>query len=106
MQLDSCSIKATDGCRTQSTVADDQRLARCPCDMTGPTATWLWSELKQLGPPVICIDARHARAVLSVALNLLFNQDPFPLHLLKLSRHEAPLPQSKRFDMTKTRSRP
>ena len=59
-----------------------------------------------LGAPVICIDARHARAVLSVALNLLFNQDPFPLHLLKLSRHEAPLPQSKRFDMTKTRSRP
>ena len=75
MQLDSCSIKATDGCRTQSTVADDQRLAQRPCDMTGPTATWLWSELKQLGPPVICIDARHARAVLSVALNLLFNQD-------------------------------
>ena len=28
---------------------------------TGPTATWLWSELKQLGLPVICID--HARAV-------------------------------------------
>src|SRR5712671_1867245 len=24
---------------------------------TGPTATWLWTELKQLGLPVICIDA-------------------------------------------------
>ena len=23
---------------------------------TGPTATWLWSELKQLGLPMICID--------------------------------------------------
>jgi transposase len=27
---------------------------------TGPTATWLWTELKRLGLPVICIDARHA----------------------------------------------
>jgi transposase len=25
---------------------------------TGPTATWLWTELKQLGLPVICIDAK------------------------------------------------
>src|SRR6516165_6412568 len=33
---------------------------------TGPTATRLWSELKQLGLPVICIDARHARAVLKM----------------------------------------
>src|ERR671930_913399 len=36
---------------------------------TGPTATWLWSELKQLGLPVICIDARHARAVLKMQIN-------------------------------------
>jgi len=27
---------------------------------TGPTSTWLWTELKRLGLPVICIDARHA----------------------------------------------
>jgi hypothetical protein len=26
---------------------------------TGPTATWLWTELKQLGLPVIRIDARQ-----------------------------------------------
>ena len=25
---------------------------------TGPTSTWLWTQLKQLGLPVICIDAR------------------------------------------------
>jgi GAF domain-containing protein len=31
---------------------------------TGPTATWLWTELKRLGLPVICIDARHAKDVL------------------------------------------
>jgi transposase len=29
---------------------------------TGPTATWLWAELKRLGLPIICIDARHAKA--------------------------------------------
>src|SRR6266480_1912113 len=36
---------------------------------TGPTATWLWTELKQLGLPVICIDARHAKAVLKMQIN-------------------------------------
>src|SRR3954464_13016401 len=36
---------------------------------TGPPVTWLWSELKQLGLPVICIDARHARAVLKMQIN-------------------------------------
>jgi transposase len=36
---------------------------------TGPTATWLWTELKQLGLPVICMDARHAKAVLKMQIN-------------------------------------
>jgi transposase len=36
---------------------------------TGPTATWLWTELKQLGLPAICIDARHAKAVLKMQIN-------------------------------------
>ena len=36
---------------------------------TGPTTTWLWTELKRLGLPVICIDARHARAVLKMQIN-------------------------------------
>src|SRR6059036_1445005 len=36
---------------------------------TGPTATWLWTELKQLGLPVICIDARHAKAALKMQIN-------------------------------------
>jgi transposase len=35
----------------------------------GPTATWLWTELRQLGLPVICIDARHAKAVLKMQIN-------------------------------------
>ena len=36
---------------------------------TGPTSTWLWHELKALDLPVICIDARHAKAALSMQIN-------------------------------------
>ncbi len=36
---------------------------------TGPTSTWLWTELHALGLPVICIDARHAKAALSMQIN-------------------------------------
>jgi len=36
---------------------------------TGATTTWLWTELKRLGLPVICIDARHAKAVLKMQIN-------------------------------------
>ena len=36
---------------------------------TGPTTTWLWHELRARGLPVICIDARHAKAALSMQIN-------------------------------------
>lgn len=36
---------------------------------TGPTTTWIWHELRALGFPVICIDARHAKAALSMQIN-------------------------------------
>ena len=36
---------------------------------TGPTATWLWTELRKQGLPVICIDARHAEAALKMQIN-------------------------------------
>jgi len=36
---------------------------------TGPTTTWLWHEIRALGLPVICIDARHAKAALSMQIN-------------------------------------
>jgi transposase len=47
---------------------------RAPCVVrigleTGPTTTWLWTELKRLGLPAICIDARHAKAVLKMQIN-------------------------------------
>lgn len=36
---------------------------------TGAMSSWLWHELKGIGLPVVCIDARHAHAVLSVRMN-------------------------------------
>jgi len=36
---------------------------------TGPLATWHWHALKKLGLPVVCLDARHAKAVLSMKIN-------------------------------------
>jgi transposase len=36
---------------------------------TGPLAVWLWNELRALGLPAICIDARHAKAGLSMMIN-------------------------------------
>src|SRR5471030_838833 len=36
---------------------------------TGAMASWLWHELKRVDLPVVCIDARHAHAALSVRMN-------------------------------------
>jgi len=36
---------------------------------TGATSTWLWTELNKMGLPVICIDARQAKAVLKMQIN-------------------------------------
>jgi len=36
---------------------------------TGAMASWLWHELRRVNLPVVCIDARHAHAVLSVRMN-------------------------------------
>jgi transposase len=36
---------------------------------TGPLTTWLWHELRAAGLPVICVDARHAQAALSMRVN-------------------------------------
>jgi transposase len=36
---------------------------------TGPTSTWLWHALRGRDLPVICVDARHAKRVLSLQLN-------------------------------------
>ena len=36
---------------------------------SGARSTWLWTELNKIGLPVICIDARHAKAVLKMQIN-------------------------------------
>src|SRR5208337_3630655 len=36
---------------------------------TGATSTWLWTELNKRGLPVVCIDARHAKAALEMQIN-------------------------------------
>ncbi|TWB23426.1 transposase [Nitrospirillum amazonense] len=36
---------------------------------TGPLAVWLWNELRAFSLPAICIDARHAKAGLSMMIN-------------------------------------
>jgi transposase len=36
---------------------------------TGALASWLWHELKAMTFPVICLDARHANAALSMRMN-------------------------------------
>ena len=37
----------------------------------GATSTWLWTELNKIGLPVICIDARPAKAVLKMQIKRL-----------------------------------
>lgn len=36
---------------------------------TGPLAVWLWNELTSRGLPIVCLDARHANAALSMMPN-------------------------------------
>jgi transposase len=40
---------------------------------TGAMASWLWHELRRVDLPVVCIDARHAHAALSVRMNMATN---------------------------------
>jgi transposase len=44
-------------------------VARIGLETGATTTTWLWTELNKLGLPVICIDARHAKAALKMQIN-------------------------------------
>ena len=43
---------------------------------SGPLAPWLVHQLRALALPVVCLDARHARAALSVQINKSDANDP------------------------------
>jgi transposase len=36
---------------------------------SGPLCTWHWHALKAMNLPVVCLDARHAKAALSMQVN-------------------------------------
>ena len=36
---------------------------------SGAMSTWIWTELNKMGLPIVCIDARHAKAVLKMQIN-------------------------------------
>lgn len=36
---------------------------------TGSLSSWLWHELRAAGLPAVCLDARHAKAALSMRMN-------------------------------------
>src|SRR3546814_6402275 len=36
---------------------------------SGMMSSWLWHELHRVGLPVVCVEARHAHAVLSTRIN-------------------------------------
>jgi transposase len=47
---------------------------------TGAMSSWLWHELKRVGLPVVCIDARHARATDILAESRGFGWAGFVIH--------------------------
>ena len=54
---------------------------------TGPTTTWLWTELKRHDLPVICIDARHAKAVLKMQINKSDRNDAAGIARIMQTQH-------------------
>jgi len=45
----------------------------------GPLCRWFWHEFKEMGFPVVCLDARHAKAALSMQVNKTDANDAYGL---------------------------
>jgi len=56
---------------------------------TGSLASWLWHELRGRNFPVICLDARHVRAALSMRVNKTDRNDARTLRRHATERHHA-----------------
>ncbi len=70
--------------RTDPNVIADTIASRAPNAKrvgfeTGPLSTWLWHAMKDLGLPLVCMDARHAKAGLSVQVNKTDENDALGL---------------------------
>src|SRR4029077_1722938 len=64
---------------------------------TGATSTWLWTELNKMGLPVICIDARHAKAALKMQINKSDRNDAVGIaRIMHRQTKRAPQSQSRR----------
>lgn len=46
---------------------------------SGPPSTWHWHALNAEGLPIVCLDARHAKAGLNMQLNKTDNNDAHDL---------------------------
>jgi transposase len=46
---------------------------------TGPLSTWLWHALTDKGLPIVCLDARHAKAALKMQMNKTDKNDAYGL---------------------------
>jgi len=46
---------------------------------SGPLCTWHWHALKKMGLPVVCLDARHAKATMSGQVNKTDKNDAYGL---------------------------
>ena len=78
---------------------------------TGAMSSWLWHELRRIDLPVVCIDARHAKAALSVRMNKSDENDARGLaELVRIGWYRevkvksAERPTSRRTNMTSCES--